>query len=388
MSAEGKNLDNEEMVVRCTSALDCGGRCPLRLHVKDGVIVKIEGDDFTDTDKQLRACLRGRAYRHWIYHPDRLKYPLKRVGERGEGKVERISWDEAMDTIVSELKRIKETYGNRAIFFGGGGHLGALHSIGSLARALSMFGGYTTSYGNISSEGPVWAVMTSYGDVMVGHSRSDLMNAKLIIMWGWDPVRMISGTDCVYSLMKAKEAGARIISIDPRLTHSGATYADEWIPIFPGTDTAMMVSMAYVIIKENLQDQAFLDKYTVGFDKFKEYVMGIEDGVEKTPAWASEICGVPAETIERLAKEYATTDPACLMDCQGPARSAMGEQYNRCAITLTAMTGNIGKPGGSACGGLMGIPFGHMFRAAGIPGMKNPAEAGGPSVRGTLDLNL
>jgi len=388
MSAEGKNLDNEEMVVRCTSALDCGGRCPLRLHVKDGVIVKIEGDDFTDTDKQLRACLRGRAYRHWIYHPDRLKYPLKRVGERGEGKVERISWDEAMDTIVSELKRIKETYGNRAIFFGGGGHLGALHSIGSLARALSMFGGYTTSYGNISSEGPVWAVMTSYGDVMVGHSRSDLMNAKLIIMWGWDPIRMISGTDCVYSLMKAKEAGARIISIDPRLTHSGATYADEWIPIFPGTDTAMMVSMAYVIIKENLQDQAFLDKYTVGFDKFKEYVMGIEDGVEKTPAWASEICGVPAETIERLAKEYATTDPACLMDCQGPARSAMGEQYNRCAITLTAMTGNIGKPGGSACGGLMGIPFGHMFRAAGIPGMKNPAEAGGPSVRGTLDLNL
>jgi len=388
MSAEGKNLDNEEMVVRCTSALDCGGRCPLRLHVKDGVIVKIEGDDFADTDKQLKACLRGRAYRHWIYHPDRLKYPLKRVGERGEGKVERISWDEAMDTIVSELKRIKETYGNRAIFFGGGGHLGALHSIGSLARALSMFGGYTTSYGNISSEGPVWAVMTSYGDVMVGHSRSDLMNAKLIIMWGWDPVRMISGTDCVYSLMKAKEAGARIISIDPRLTHSGATYADEWIPIFPGTDTAMMVSMAYVIIKENLQDQAFLDKYTVGFDKFKEYVMGIEDGVEKTPAWASEICGVPAETIERLAKEYATTDPACLMDCQGPARSAMGEQYNRCAITLTAMTGNIGKPGGSACGGLMGIPFGHMFRAAGIPGMKNPAEAGGPSVRGTLDLNL
>ena len=388
MSVEEKSLENDEMIVRCTSALDCGGRCPLRMHVKDGVITKIEGDDFEDPEKQLRACLRGRAYRHWIYHPDRLKYPMKRVGERGEGKVERISWDEAMDTIVKQLHRVKETYGNSAIYFGGGGHLGALHTIGPLARALSMFGGYTAAYGNISSEGPVYAVMTSYGDVMVGNSRSDLANAKLIIMWGWDPVRMISGTDCVHSLMKAKEAGTRIISIDPRLTHSGATYADEWIPIIPGTDTAMMVSMAYVMIKENLQDQAFLDKYTVGFDKFKEYVMGIEDGVEKTPAWASEICGVPAETIVRLAREYATTDPACLMDCQGPARSAMGEQYNRCAITLTTMTGNIGKPGGSACGGLMGIPYGHMFRSAGIPGMRNPAEAGGPSIRGTLDLNL
>jgi len=388
MSEEQKNLENGETIVRCTSAIDCGGRCPLRIHVKDGVITRIEGDDFEDPEKQLRACLRGRAYRHWIYHPDRLKYPLKRVGERGEGKFERTTWDEAMETIVRELKRIKETYGNRSLFFSGGGHLGALHTIGPLARALSMFGGYTTEYGNISSEGPVWAVMTSYGDVMVGNSRDDLVNSRLIIMWGWDPVRMISGTDCVYSIMKAKEAGIRIVSIDPRLTHSGATYADEWIPIIPGTDTAMMVSMAYVIIKENLHDQAFLDKYTIGFDKFKDYVLGIEDGIEKTPAWAEEITSVPAQTIERLAREYAATKPACLMDCQGPARSAMGEQYNRCAIALTVMTGNIGKPGGSACGGLMGIPFGHMFRSAGIPGIKNPAEAGGPSIRGTLDLNL
>jgi len=388
MSAEEKTSGGGERIVRTTSAFDCGGRCPLRFHVKDGVITRIEGDDSEEADKQLRACLRGRAYRRWIYHPDRLKYPLKRVGERGEGRFERTTWDEAMEIIVRELKRVKEAYGNGAVFFSGGGHLGALHTIGSLSKALCMFGGYTTSYGNISSEGPVWAVMTSYGDVMVGHGREDFLNTRLIIMWGWDPVRMISGTDCVYNLMKAKESGIKIYTIDPRLTHSGATYADEWIPIIPGTDTAMMVSMAYVISKENLHDQAFLDKYTVGFDKFKEYLFGIEDGMEKTPAWAEKITGVPARTIERLAREYATAKPACLMDCQGPARSAMGEQYTRCAIALTAMTGNIGKPGGSACGGLMGIPFGHMFRSAGIPGVKNPVEAGGPSIRGTLDLNL
>jgi len=388
MSDKAKGLADGEAIVRCTGAFDCGGRCPLRIHVKDGVITRIEGDDYQDPEEQLRACLRGRAYRQWIYHPDRLMYPMKRVGERGEGKFERISWDEAIDTIVRELKRVKETYGNSAIFFGGGGHLGALHGVASVAKALAMFGGYTTAYGNISSEGSVYAVMTSYGDVMVGHSRPDFLNSKLIIMWGWDPVRMISGTDCVYNLMKAKEAGIKIVSIDPRYHDSAQALATEWIPIIPGTDTAMMVSMAYVMIKENLHDKKFLDKYTIGFDRFSDYVLGIEDGIKKTPAWAEKICGVPAATIERLAREYAAAKPAALVDCQGPARSAMGEQYNRCAILLTAMTGNIGKHGGSAAGGLMGIPVGHMFRSAGIPGMRNPTEEGGPSIRGTLDLNL
>lgn len=371
-----------------TSGFDCGGRCPLRVHIKDGIITRIEGDGYPDEEHQLRACWRGRAYRHWIYHPDRLLYPMKRTGERGSRNFERITWDEAMDTILAQLKRVKETYGNEAIFYGGGGHVGALHNSASLSRAMSMFGGYTGSYGNISSEGAVWAVMASYGDVMVGHSRSDILNSKLIIMLGWDPVRMISGTDTIYNLIKARDAGIPIISVDPRYHDSAQTLAAEWIPIIPGTDAAMMVAMAYVIIKESLQDTVFLDKYTIGFDKFRDYVLGVEDGTEKTPGWASAICGVPAEKIVELARRYAATKPACLMDCQGPARAAYGEQYNRCAITLTAMTGNIGKPGGSACGGLMGIPYGHMFRSSGVPGLRNPTEAGSPSIRGTLDINL
>ncbi|MDX2511661.1 MAG: molybdopterin-dependent oxidoreductase [Desulfobacterales bacterium] len=184
------------------------------------------------------------------------------------------------------------------------------------------------------------------------------------------------------------ENGAKIISIDPRYHDTAATVADEWIPIYPSTDTAMMVAMAYVMVKENLYDQKFLDKYTVGFDKFRDYVMGEEDGIKKTPQWASKISGVPAQTIERIARLYATTQPAALMDCQGPARSAMGEQYNRCASTLCAMTGNVGRPGGSAGGGLMGIPIGHMFRMSAIPPGKNPVEADGPRVKGTLDIRL
>ena len=376
-------------IVRTTSTFDCGGRCPLKLHVKDNRILRVEGDDIAEPE-QLRTCLRCRALRQYVHHPQRLMYPQKRVGERGEGKFERISWDEALTMLAEQLTHVKETYGNAGIFLAtGGGYLAGLHNGGFAAqRLMNQFGGCVTHYGNISSEGAVWASLTQYGSVMVGHSREDMLSSKLIILWGWDPARMISGTNTMYHVIRARENGARVIAIDPRYHDTAATVADEWIPIRPGTDTAMMVAMANVMIKEKLQDQAFLDKYTVGFDQFSEYVLGREDGVDKTPRWAAAICGVDEDSIIRLAREYAATKPAALMDCQGPARSAMGEQYNRCAATLSAMTGNVGRPGGSACGGLMGIPVGHMFRMSAIPPGKNPFEMDGPNVKGTLDIRM
>lgn len=381
--------DEDVKIVRTTSTFDCGGRCPLRLHVKDNRILRVEGDDIAEPG-QLRTCLRCRAFRQYVHHPKRLMYPQKRVGERGEGKFERISWDEALETLAGQLRRVRESYGNGSIFLAtGGAYLAGLHNGGVAAhRLLNQFGGCVTHYGNISSEGAVWASLTQYGSVMVGNSREDLLNSKMIILWGWDPARMISGTNTMYHVIKAHENGARIVAVDPRYHDTAATVADEWIPIYPGTDTAMMVAMADVMIRENLQDQPFLDKYTVGFDQFREYVLGREDGVEKTPQWAAAICGVDADTITRLAREYAGTRPAALMDCQGPARSAMGEQYNRCAATLCAMTGNVGRPGGSAGGGLMGIPIGHMFRMSAIPPGKNPFEKVGPNVKGTLDIRM
>jgi anaerobic dimethyl sulfoxide reductase subunit A len=378
----------EELIIRTTSTFDCGGRCPLRVHVKEGKIIRVEGDD-AEEPNQLRPCLRCRAFRQYIYHPARLKYPLKRDGPKGTGKFKRISWDEALDEIAEKLKHVKDSYGNSSIFLAtGGGYLGALHDgMFAMMRLLTQFGGFSTHYGNVSSEGAVYATKTQYASPFVGNSREDLLNSKFIILWGWDPARMISGTDTIYNLIKAKESGIKIISIDPRYHDTAVILADQWIPIYPGTDTAMMVSMAYIMIKENLHDQAFIDKYTIGFDKFKEYVMGDEDGVPKTPEWAERITGVDASIIENLAREYATTKPAALMDCQGPARSAMGEQYNRCAMTLCTMTGNVGRHGGSAGGGLMGIPYGHMFFGARIPPpYKNPVETGEKSVRGSLDL--
>lgn len=388
-AANNHKADDGVKIVRTTSTFDCGGRCPIRLHVKDNRILRIEGDDAAEPE-QLRTCLRCRAFRQYVHHPQRLMYPQKRAGKRGEGKFERISWDEALEILAGQLTRVKETYGNAGIFLAtGGGYLAGLHNGGLAAqRLLNQFGGCVTHYGNISSEGAVWASLTQYGSVMVGNSREDLLNSKLLILWGWDPARMISGTNTMYHVIKARENGARVIAVDPRYHDTAATVADEWIPILPGTDTAMMVAMANVLIRENLQDQPFLDKYTVGFERFKDYVLGQEDGVDKTPQWAAEICGVDAGTITRLAREYAGTKPAALMDCQGPARSAMGEQYNRCAATLCAMTGNVGRPGGSACGGLMGIPIGHMFRMSAIPPGKNPFEMDGPNVKGTLDIRM
>ncbi|MBY9015399.1 MAG: molybdopterin-dependent oxidoreductase [Candidatus Lokiarchaeota archaeon] len=388
---ENDTIDNGEKIIRTTTAFDCGGRCPLRVHVKDGKVIRIEGDDFEDKNEQLRACLRCRALRQYIYHPERLKFPLKRDGPKGSGKFKRISWDEALSEIAAKLKEVKEKYGNSSIFLAtGGGYQAALHDgMFAMIRLLTQFGGFSTHFGNISSEGAVYATQTQYTSPFVGHSRTDLKNSKLIIMWGWDPARMISGSDTIFNLIKAKEKGIKIICIDPRYTDSAVVLADQWIPIIPGTDTAMMVAMAYVMIEENLHDQEFLDKYSIGFEKFVDYVMGEEDGIPKTPEWAEQITSVPAEIISNLAREYATTKPAAFMDCQGPARSAVGELYNRCAMTLTAMTGNVGKHGGSAAGGLMGIPYGHMFFASRIPPpYRNPVETGLKSVRGSLDLQL
>ena len=169
--------DSEIKIVRTTSAFDCGGRCPLRFHVKDGKIVRVEGDDTADDDNQLRACLRCRSIRGYIYHPERLKYPLKRAGPKGSGKFERISWDEALDTVAAKIKEVIEKYGNQSLLVvTNGGYLASLH-MPSVAyqRLFNLLGGFSTTYGNISSQGAVFGTQASYGfgQIFVGHSRED-----------------------------------------------------------------------------------------------------------------------------------------------------------------------------------------------------------------------
>ena len=348
MSSKAKPESGEE-IVNTTCASHCGGSCILRLHTKDGVITRIETDD--GEEPQLRACLRGRAYRQRVYAPDRLHYPLKRIGERGQGKFKRISWDEALGTVAGEIVRVRDTYGPASILYlTMGGDLGNLHTAGQMAKLLSLAGGFTATWGITSFGAGMHAQRLTYGTHYTSNTRDDLINSRLIIMWGWNPVSTIGGVNTNWYLAQAKEAGAKIVAVDPKHTDSAATFAHQWIPIRPGADGAMLLAMAYVMIKENLQDQAFLDRYTLGFDRFKDYVIGAEDGVPKTPAWAEAITGVPVTATEDLARDYATIKPAALMAGIAPGRTAYGEQYHRIAITVAAMTGNIGIHGGDAAG--------------------------------------
>jgi len=361
---------------------DCGGRCVLKAHVKDGKIIRLETDN--GEDPQIRACLRGRAYRQRVYHPDRLKYPLRRTGERGKGEFERISWDEALDTVASEMTRIKESYGNQAIYVRAGtGSQSFLHTGGQLMELLPYWGGYSRDWSGASYEGPLFASMANYGTISTGNSREDLLNARLIILWAFNPADTIQDPGCSFILAKCREKGIRMVYVDPRFTDTAATFADQWIPIRPGTDAAMLIAMAYVIISENLHDQAFIDKYTIGFDKYRDYVLGIEDGVPKTPQWAETVTRVPAETIASLAREYATTKPAALIPGWSPARAAMGEQYHRTANVLTAITGNIGIPGGYA-GGFMRAYYSRGKGTQQQRGPRNQVEEGYPSRKDTL----
>jgi len=347
-------------IVPTGACYDCGGRCVLKVHVKGGVAVRVETDD--GEEPQLRACARGRAYRRQVYAPDRLLYPLKRVGERGRGEFKRVSWDEALDTVAGELQRVKEAYGPRSILLHvySGQNTGTFHGgYSTICQLLRDFGGYTATWGGASAEGSVFASRATFGTLSTGHTRDDLMNSRLIILWGVNPATSIFGTNTSFYLTRAKEAGARIIVVDPRYTDSAAVFADEWVPVRPGTDTALMSAMAYAMIAEGLHDQRFLDKYTVGFEQFRQYVTGKEDGVAKTPAWAEAKTGIAASTISALAREYATMKPAALIPGMAPGRTAYGEQYHRMAATLAAMTGNVGVHGGNAAGFERG-PVGSM----------------------------
>lgn len=342
-----RDSTSEEKVIPTTCASHCGGSCLLKVHVKDGIITRIETDDAEEP--QLRACVRGRAQRQRAYAPDRILFPLKRVGARGEGKFERISWDEALDTIASEWMRIRDTYGPKSIVYDFvGGDICFVHIGGWMMRLINRVGGCTRTWGNMSFQGAHIAVMVTYGTPFTNNMRDELPNSRLIIMWGWDPASTMVGVNTAWYLAQAKEKGARIISIDPRYSNTAALFADQWIPIQPSTDTAMAIALAYVMIVEKLYDRNFIDTYTVGFDKFKDYVLGKEDGIAKTPAWAEEITRVPAATIEGVARGYATTKPAALIPGAGVGRTAYGEQYHRATITLAAMTGNIGIRGGDA----------------------------------------
>ncbi len=388
-----KSITTEEgeRVVSTCSSFDCGGKCDIRAHVKDGKVTRISTRPDVDLDEEMpimRACVRGRGYRKFVYHPDRLKYPMKRVGKRGEGKFERITWEEATTLIAQNMQRINQQYGpaSRFVSLSTGVTGGIFSGANMLRRLFNITGGFLENYHSVSNGNTLAVTPYTYGTAASGSTLDTLENTPLVILWGHNPNETIFGHSNHF-FQKMKKNGTKFIVVDPRYSDTASSLADQWIPLLPTTDNAMMDAMMYVIVSENLHDQAFIDKYTVGFDEHQmpegvgeneslvAYLMGKKDGVKKTPEWAETITKVPADTIKQLAREYASTKPAALMQGWGPQRHICGERTARGATLLATITGNVGVRGGWAAGYGMALNSELRKTIAGPSLLTNPVKA-------------
>lgn len=373
-AAAADGLKGADATVWSACIVNCGSRCPLRLQVKDGVVARVlpdnTGDD-TLMGRNIRACPRGRNMRQRIYNPDRIKKPLKRVegSKRSEGNFEEISWDEAIDLVAEKLQYTYDSYGPEAIFktYGTGVWNAHLAYSGGWPRLFNLMGGQLGYYGNYSYFQVSQITKYFYGaaDEQPSNSIEDsIANSKLLVLWGNNPQETrMSGGGVAYTTAMAKKAGVKIIVVDPRYSDSASVLADEWIALRPGTDAALVAAMIHVMLEEGLHDQDFLDKYCIGFDEdhmpegapsnssYRTYIEGNgEDGIEKTPEWAAEITGVPADQIRKFAREIALTKPANITQGWGPQRHANGENQTLSIYLLACVTGNVGLPGGGTGG--------------------------------------
>ncbi|MBN9392287.1 MAG: molybdopterin-dependent oxidoreductase [Chloroflexi bacterium] len=333
----------------------CGGQSGILAHVVNGVVEKIEPNnwnpnnysnistDFFDGYTQEYGCAeggalcpKGNAGIMQLYDPDRLKKPLKRTNpDRSVGadpKLQEISWDQALDEIAAKMKTLRDA--------------GEAHKLVWLSEDASftdLQDDFCKLYGtpNFSMHSNLCDVArkASFTAVM-GEDRpiADFIQSKYIMLWGWNPTSAIKWVYLPRILTRAIERGARLVVIDPYLSDT-AVKGQEWVPIRPGTDGALALAMGNVIIRDNLYDKDFVSKWVVGFKEYSDYVK------DKTPQWAEQITGVPAKTIERLAHEVATIKPACIDAWSGPGQHSNGVQGGRAIAILGALIGGYDRPG-------------------------------------------
>jgi molybdopterin guanine dinucleotide-containing S/N-oxide reductase-like protein len=379
--------------------VNCANGGPVRVHVENGKVRRIRPLVLDDSDApswtmeargmkftpMRKVCLPGYVVseRDRLYAEDRIRYPMKRVDfdpngdrhteNRGKSGYVRISWDEALDIVGNEMKRIRAKYGPEAIMSRCSSH----HNWGNLgyrssawARFFSLIG-FTDILDNPDSwEGWHWGSSHAYGfywrlgiPEQYNLLEDGLKNTELIIHWGNDPDSthgVYSGNESAQWRLWLRDLGVKQIFIDPFCNYTAVLFGDKWIAPRPGTDAAMAEAIAYTWIKEGTYDKEYVKTHTVGFDDFKEQVMGKNDGTPRTPEWAEEKSGVPARVIKAIAHEWASKRTALACGTRGgesgACREAYGTEWARLMVLLQAMQG-LGKPGVSIWGTAMGSPI-------------------------------
>lgn len=330
--------------------------------------MKARGQVFEPSMKTLLPPI-SISYKKRVYSPARIRYPLKRVDfdpkgnrnieNRGRSLYVRISWDEALDIVTSEIKRIKKEYGTTSILYQADQHgeNKVVHGPHGCARKLlRILGGYTLQVRNPDSwEGWTWGAKHVWGMQPVGQQVPQTnnildiaQNSELLLFWGCDQETTTWGWEGQLPSRLSfwfTQLGIKQIYIHPDVNYASAVHADRWIPILPNTDAALYLAIAHVWITEGTYDKKYLATHAVGFKKFEDYVMGKEDGIPKTPKWAEEITHVPSRIIKALAREWASKRTSVVIGNGGPGiRGPYSTEPARLQVLLLAMQG-LGKPG-------------------------------------------
>lgn len=315
----------------------CSTVCGIMGYVKDGRLIKVEGNP-NDPNSRGHLCARGHAALNHQYHPERLLYPLKRIGKRGEGRWKRISWDEALDEIATKLGEIRESGHPEDFAF----HQGRQRSKDAIKRFLDAFGTSTQlSHRALCSGNRRAANLTSLWES--DWDLNDVEHSKYILNFGSNAFEAHQGhVPFANRIQNGRfRNGAKLVTFDVRLSNTAGS-SDEWFAPFPGTDGAVALAIGHVILQQNLHDADFIARWTNA--TVDELLVHYSD---YTPAWAEKVSGVPADAIQRIAIEFAEAAPACTTMCNRGSSAHLNGYYNDRAIsTLNALVGSVGRKGG------------------------------------------
>jgi len=314
----------------------CHGGCGVLVYVEKGKVVKVTGDPESPLNKG-KICPKCVASIEHLYNPHRLKYPIKRIGQRGSGEWKRISWDEAYNIITEKIRHIRKEYGIESVAIGTG--TGRHHFFHVLRFANALGTPNWCEPGTAQCFIPrILAGFMTYGDLPICDYYGEV-NPRCLLVWGHNPI--ISGPDgeIQFRVRECVKKGTNLIVVDPRKTQL-AEKANIWLQIRPGSDAALALSLINVIIDEKLYDRKFVEKWTIGFNELAQHVKNC------TPEWAEEITWVPARKIREAALLFANTKPATLEWGVALEHTPNCLQTVRAVSLLPGITGNIDIPGG------------------------------------------